>query len=181
MPHTEPSICPPGTIESGVPDAVSQARVLVPVVPGHLRSWAFLIGLAFTAILLAAWHLEPDLLPLGPRSQLSLPGCAFRDRTGYPCPTCGMTTAWAGAVRGDLTTAVRANIAGAVLAIVALLGALFGLATAALGRVFYLRVLAPVLGLLSHGRWLYALLALILFAWAWNALWAFVAQRISGS
>ena len=93
------------------------------LLPGHLRSSGFLIGLACTVILLTAWHLEPDHLPLGSRSQLSFPGCAFRDRTGYPCPTCGMITAWSRAARGDLITALRANIAGAVLAVVALFGA----------------------------------------------------------
>ena len=178
MPHSKPSICPRRTIESGVPAAVSQCRVLV---PGHLRSWGFLIGLACTVILLTAWHLEPDHLPLGSSSQLSFPGCAFWDRTGYPCPTCGMTTAWSRAVRGDLITASRANIAAVVLAVVALFAALFGLATALAGRAFYLRAVAPVLGLFSPRRWLYGLLALILFAWAWNALWAFVAQRTAES
>jgi len=182
MPHTEPSIYPRfvehGPIDSSVPDSALQSPVPL---PRHLRARGFLIGLACTAILLAAWHLEPDYLPLGTRSQLSFPGCAFRDRTGYPCPTCGMTTAWSRAVRGDLITALRANIAAVVLAVVALFAALFGLATALAGRVFYLRVLAPVLGLFSPRRWLYGLLALILVAWAWNALWAFVAQRTAGS
>ena len=126
-------------------------------------------------MLLTAWHLEPAHLPLGPASQLSFPGCAFRERTGYPCPTCGMTTAWAKASRGDLIAAFRANIAGAVLAVAAFCGLLFGLATAGLGRPFYLRIVAPVLGLFRPTGWLYALLALIFLAWAWNALWACLA------
>ncbi|NIA07564.1 MAG: DUF2752 domain-containing protein [Actinobacteria bacterium] len=179
MPHTEPSNCFGCENEQfSRSAAVSRSPTLV---PGHLRSWGFLIGLLCTVVLLIAWHLEPDYLPLGPGSQLSFPGCSFRDRTGYPCPTCGMTTAWSKAVRGQLVTAFRANIAGVVLAVVTLLGALFGLATAVVGRVFYLGVVAPVLDLFSPRRWLYGLLALILLAWAWNALWAFVAQLSFGS
>ena len=150
------------------------------VVPEHLRSWGFLISFGCAVVLVTAWHLEADYLPLGPGSQISFPECALRDRTGYPCPTCGMTTAWARAVRGDLVTALRANIAGAVLAIAAALGVVGGTATAVLGRVFYIGVARPVVGLLSSRGWLYGLLGLILFAWGWNALWVFIGQRGSG-
>ena len=176
MPNTEPSIYSnflwPRTLE---PDAPTVAPHPQPSVPAHLRLQGFLAALACTFMLLTAWHLEPSYLPLGQRSQLSLPGCAFRNRTGYPCPTCGMTTAWAKAVRADLISSFRANIAGAVLALTAFLGLLSGLATAVLGKVFYLRIVAPVLGLISTGRWFCGLLALIALAWAWNALWACLA------
>ena len=182
MPNTEPSIytslLEPRTLASDSPVTVPTPR---PSIPAYLRLRGILTALVCTFILLTAWHLEPSYLPLGPRSWLSFPQCAFQNRTGYPCPTCGMTTAWARAVRADLISAFRANIAGAVLAIAAFLVLLAGLATAVLGRVFYLRIVAPVLGLLSPGRWFFALLALIALAWTWNALGAFLAQRPSGS
>ena len=137
MPNTEPSIysslLQPRTLELAPPPVAPHPR---PSIPAHLRLQGFLVALACTFMLLTAWHLEPSYLPLGSRSQLSFPGCAFRNRTGYPCPTCGMTTAWAKAVRADLISAFRANIAGAVLALAAVLGLLSGLATAVLGRVF---------------------------------------------
>ena len=178
MPQTEPSICPgsaePGNVDSGV----SGVEVSV---PDHLRWWGFLIGLACVGILLAAWHLEPRHLPFGPESQLSLPGCGFRDRTGYPCPTCGMTTAWAKTVRGELYQGLQANIAGGILAIATVIAGIFGLATAAAGKRFYVRLAKPVIDLLSPTGWLYGLLGLFIFAWGWKALWAFIGQRAGGS
>ena len=177
MPHTEPSIYPrfvdPRPLVPAVDKAPSERRRTEG--PNHLRSVGLLVSLGCMAILLAAWHLEPTDLPLGPKSYLSLPACAFRQRTGYPCPTCGMTTAWARAVRGDLGSAFRANIAAGVFALVCAIAALGGLATALGGRSCYNRFVEPVLGLLRPRQWFYLAVGLIIFAWAWNALWAFVA------
>ncbi len=49
---------------------------------------------------------------------MGLPRCAFYARFGMRCPSCGMTTAWACVVRGKIAAALRANAAGAVLAMV---------------------------------------------------------------
>ena len=54
--------------------------------------------------------------------QLGLPECTFKSITKLPCPSCGMTSAFALLVRGDLWNALRANAVGAGLA---LLGAAF--------------------------------------------------------
>ncbi len=64
---------------------------------------------------LAAW-LEPDPQGLGTHQQFGFPRCTFRVLFGLPCPTCGMTTAWAHLVRGELGSAFRVNAAGALLA-----------------------------------------------------------------
>ena len=147
--------------------------------PAHVRSGGLLISLGCLVILVAAWHLEPYNLPLGPGSHLSLPGCALRERTGYPCPTCGMTRAWAKAVRGDLGAAFQANIAGTVFFVVCVAGGFFGLGTVLGGRSFYHRYVKPVLGLLRPRQWLYAGLGLIGLAWGLNGLWAFLAKHRS--
>ena len=176
MPHTKPSIYPrflePRTLGSAADKALSELRTAG---PARLRSVGLLVALGCMAILLLAWHLEPTNLPLGPQSYLSLPECAFQQRTGYPCPTCGMTTAWAKAVRGDLGAAFRANAAATVFALVCAAAALGGLATAFGGRGCYQRFVKPMLGLLRPRQWFYLAVGLIIFAWAWNALWAFVA------
>jgi len=54
--------------------------------------------------------------------QLGLPECTFKSITKLPCPSCGMTSAFALLVRGDLWNALQANAVGAGLA---LLGAAF--------------------------------------------------------
>lgn len=63
----------------------------------------------------ACW-LVPDPRGEGTHEQLGLPGCGFRTQFGVRCPTCGMTTAWAFMVRLEIGSAVRANVAGALLA-----------------------------------------------------------------
>ena len=177
MPQTDPSIYPhflePRTLGSAADKALSELRRTAG--PAHLRSVGLLVSLGCMAILVLALHLEPTNLPLGPQSYLSLPECAFRQRTGYPCPTCGMTTAWARAVRGDLVAAFRANIAAGVFALVCAVAALGGLATVFGGRSCYNRFVEPVLGLLRPRQWFYLAVGLIIFAWAWNALWALAA------
>jgi hypothetical protein len=53
---------------------------------------------------------------------------------GIRCPTCGMTTAWACLVRGQVISALRANVGGALLAAIAIVSVPWLFASAALGR-----------------------------------------------
>jgi hypothetical protein len=52
--------------------------------------------------------------------QLGLPPCTFKYMTGYPCPSCGMTSSFALAIRGDFWNSLRANFVGTLLALGAL-------------------------------------------------------------
>lgn len=61
--------------------------------------------------------LEPSPTGLGTHSQLRLPACGWIATIGVPCPTCGMTTAFAHAADGNLLAAVGAQPMGAVLAV----------------------------------------------------------------
>ncbi len=62
---------------------------------------------------------------------LSVPyTCPARALAGLPCPTCGMTRAFVALAHGDLTAALAASPAGALLA-----GLAWLLAVADLGRV----------------------------------------------
>jgi hypothetical protein len=74
---------------------------------------ALLIGLFATA-----GRLAPDPRGFGTHEQLGLSPCAILRLTGRPCPTCGMTTAFAWLVRGELARAWRANPAGLIAAVV---------------------------------------------------------------
>ncbi len=63
-----------------------------------------------------ASRLEPDPRGYGTHLQLGLQPCAFATLTGYPCPTCGMTTSFAWFTRGNPGQSWRANPAGCLLA-----------------------------------------------------------------
>jgi hypothetical protein len=79
--------------------------------------WVLSAGAALTLAMAAT--LEPDLRGYGTHTQLGLPPCGFQLWTGTPCPGCGLTTAFAHAVRGDLAHAASANPFGLLLFAVA--------------------------------------------------------------
>jgi hypothetical protein len=70
-------------------------------------------------MLAVAGMLKPNPYHMGTHQQLGFPPCTFLVLFGLPCPTCGMTTAWACLMHGDLLGAFQANIAGVFLALLA--------------------------------------------------------------
>lgn len=75
---------------------------------------AAVCALAVAAILLLA-GLRPDPSGVGTHEQLCLPACSYLVRTGWPCPTCGLTTSLAAMARGDVGLAFRAHPFGVVV------------------------------------------------------------------
>jgi len=92
------------------------------------------LGLGLLLPLVVAGLLVPSPLGLGTHQELGLPPCTMVMLCGCRCPTCGMTTAWAHMVRGQVVAAVEANSGGAVLALLDMLAVPWLLASAALGR-----------------------------------------------
>ena len=92
------------------------------------------MGLALVALIATATRLTPDPRGWGTHEQLGAAPCWFHQTTGHPCPACGMTTAWAYAVRGNALAAVNANAAGAILLLACMVASLWSLAAAATGR-----------------------------------------------
>lgn len=122
--------------------------------------WVLLSGL-----LIGAGFLTPDPSGVGTHEQLGLPPCGFHQRTGLPCPTCGMTTAFAWAVRGRIIQAFRIQPAGA-------LGALM---TAALWWATGWTALTgaswkPFLQILARPAAIVILLIVIIAAWVYKLL-----------
>lgn len=110
------------------------AEVGEPLFPRHLR---WLLGLTAAALamgLAAARWVEPDRRGFGTHERMGLAPCTFRIVFNRPCPSCGMTTAWARAARGQLGRALRANAGGALLAVAAILAVPWLAVSAALGR-----------------------------------------------
>ncbi len=124
------------------------------------------VALASASLLgLAAW-LEPATARLGTHSQLSLPPCGWILTMDLPCPTCGMTTAFASAADGNLVGAFTVQPMGAALAIGAAMALITGAWTAATGsRVAWLfgrlltRRTAWLLGVAFGAAWVYKIVA----------------------
>ncbi len=97
------------------------------------RCYALAFGAIVAGVLAVAWSLSPAER-FGTHRQLGLPPCGFLTMTGLPCPSCGMTTAFALVVRGRLLEAARAQPMGAILALVTIAVGLACLLAAVTGR-----------------------------------------------
>ncbi|MGQ9649985.1 MAG: DUF2752 domain-containing protein [Phycisphaerae bacterium] len=86
---------------------------------GRLYAGGVFLGVSFI-VGIALW-LVPAKDHVGTHRQLGLLPCGFLTMTGYPCPTCGMTTAFAHAVRGQVVDSIRSQPAGFVLALVTII------------------------------------------------------------
>jgi hypothetical protein len=78
-----------------------------------------LAGGVLLGLLVTAARLTPSPRGMGTHQQLGLPPCTIVALYGIPCPSCGMTTAWAHLLRGHVVSAVRSNAGGALLAVLA--------------------------------------------------------------
>ena len=91
-------------------------------------------GCVLLGLLVTAARLSPSPQGLGTHQQLGLPPCTFRVVFDNRCPACGMTTSWSHMVRGHVVDSLRANVGGALLAVMALVAAPLLLASALRGR-----------------------------------------------
>lgn len=132
------------------------------------RALAGLIATGLLAGLVVARGLEPASSGFGTHQQLGLPACGWLASTGYPCPTCGFTTAFALAARGHFVLAWQAQPMALVAAVGAACGFWVGLHVAVFGS----RAGALCAKLLTPGViWSVALGWAV--AWAWKSwTWA---------
>jgi hypothetical protein len=72
-------------------------------------------ALVLIAPAVLAARLTPDPRGWGTHEQLGWAPCRIRQWWDRPCPTCGMTTSWAYAARGNALAAVRTNAGGALM------------------------------------------------------------------
>lgn len=131
------------------------------------RLFAALSALAMLSVLaLAAW-LQPADRGHGTHEQLGLQPCTWVSLLNSPCPTCGMTTAFAHAARADFASSFVAQPLGCLLALGAATTFWFSLHVAITGSTIG-RALANLLG----RRLLWLALAALLGAWGYKiATW----------
>jgi hypothetical protein len=94
---------------------------------------------------------------------MGLQRCEFLERTGIPCPTCGMTTSFAHFARGNIAASLYVQPMGTVLAT---------LTAATLWVALYMALTGePVMRLLRIVPARYYFLPLMIFAvaaWGWK-------------
>lgn len=127
-----------------------------------LRAASGAVTLAIWSLLLLGSILRPDARGLGTHEQLGFPECGFYERTGWPCPTCGMTTSFSYLMHGDIVKAFLVQPAGAVTALAAIVMSLFLFDEALTGAPWHLRLMGMNIKLLFI---IYCIM--ILSGWMW--------------
>ena len=83
--------------------------------PAH---WMWLL-IGCVLLLAAGIYIKPDPRGHGTHEQLGFAPCGFYLMTGYACPTCGATTAFAWMVHGRPWMAIKTQPFGALTAVAA--------------------------------------------------------------
>ncbi len=122
-------------------------------------------SLGCSAVLGMAAYMTPSANGLGTHTQLNLPPCGWVSVADMPCMTCGMTTAFSHAVRGELLASFLAQPMGFLLAMATAMTLVLGLHVALTG--------SNVLGLFS-GLWsrrtMWLLVGFGLASWGYKIL-----------
>jgi hypothetical protein len=114
-------------------------------------------------ILVLAAVLAPDPSGVGTHTQLGLPPCSAMIVWGIPCPTCGMTTAFALAVHGRLISALHAQPAGCLAAVATAALAAVSAVTVVTGRKWVLNAYR-----VPPGRVALLVMAAVVVAWLYR-------------
>ena len=132
----------------------------VPAGPGlAVRLRGLAVAAPILAVMAVAAWLEPDARGLGTHEQLRLGACNFLATTGWPCPTCGMTTSFSALAHGQFGLAFRAHPFGPVLAAAILAVLAMAIAELATGRAFLTR---------ARWRWWWLITVLAGLAAGWG-------------
>ena len=146
------------------PDETTAPRAAaVPTVMRRAAGGGTALGAA--GVLGVAAVLDPAGSGLGTHEQLNLPACGWISLMDLPCPTCGMTTAFAHAADGNLLTSFLTQPLGFLLALATAMALLLGLYIAATGSA-----VAGVLPSLWGRRMPWILLAILIASWGWKVI-----------
>ncbi len=116
----------------------------------RVRLWSGFLLLIFGTMLGIGLYVNPSPNGLATHTQLGLPPCGFYTEYGWPCPTCGYTTAVAHVAHGQWLTALVTQPGGAMVGFLAVASVILG----ALG--------------LTTGKWYGP--SFFWFAWNWRKI-----------
>ncbi len=131
---------------------------------------ALVVSLSIFSLFVGLWILQRVNFDFG----LLFHPCGFKQRTGWPCPACGMTTAVLAFARGELLDAFYIQPAAAFLCSVLVLTAFLAFLTAVLG--IYFRGFDRLLHETKVTYWILVLLVVLAAGWAVTLARAFAAQ-----
>ena len=114
-------------------------------------------------VLILAARLTPNPAGCGTHRGLGLAECGFLERTGLPCPACGMTTSFAWFVRGNVVASAYVQPMGAAIAMICAATVWTGGYVAATGRPVH-----RLMGVIPDRWYLVPLLTLAIVGWAWK-------------
>jgi hypothetical protein len=117
---------------------------------------ALVVFIGCTALLVVAAWLKPDPHGYGTHEQLGSAPCGMLILTGYPCPTCGMTTSFAHFVRLQWFQSFLVQPAGFILALTTAVFAILAVRTVIVGR--WPRRFLPVIS----SYWIFLILLIVL-------------------
>ena len=129
----------------------------------HGRLIAVGVAVGCLTVLVTAAGLRPSPSGVGSHRGLGLQSCAWLDRTGLPCPSCGMTTSFTWFARGNLAASVYVQPMGALLAAAAACCVWGGAYVALTGRPLHRLVYV-----LPARAYLIGILGFAIAAWGWK-------------
>ena len=157
------------------PSASASADIVVRVAPPMVPTLdptelrrriisAAIVAAATGSVLVIAWSLSPSVRGFGTHQALGLPACSWPERFSIPCPSCGMTTAFAYAAKGQFLASFSTQPMGCVLALATGMAFVGSLLTLATGRTVW-----PVYARIWNARaaWLLGIGALL--SWGYKA------------
>lgn len=134
-----------------------------------VRSANICMALGLASVLILAFLLEPDPRGLGTHERLMLRPCNFYEATGLPCPSCGMTTAFASMAHGQIGRAFLAQPLGALGFVICLVLLPIALGAAISGKNLFgvfaglpWYRLSWALGVLFVAAWVFKIVVMIL-------------------
>jgi hypothetical protein len=136
----------------------------------HERLVAALICLGIVLLFGGLWGLQKLHFDFG----RVFDPCGFKQRTGYPCPACGMTTSVLAFARGDIFGSFYAQPASAFICSVLVVVVFLASLTAIFG-VYFIAV-DRVLSEIKTVYWVIALLVILAAGWAVTLARAYAAR-----
>lgn len=134
-----------------------------PAASSNTRIMGLLVGVCCLALMMVAATLKPSPDGLATHTELGLQRCAFLQNTGFPCPSCGMTTSFAWFARGNFVASAYIQPMGAMLALICCCCVWGGFYIALTGRPIH-RLLRRV----PSRYTVWPLISLAVAAWGWK-------------